>query len=373
MFFAVSSCIDRFYLEDVADNPQKMVINGAITNNCCEQVITVSYTSSTEYPVFKGISDCLIKVIDSKNNSFQFDEDLNNPGHYKRIIPEEYLVNGNSFQLVVETPEGKTYKSPFEEMLPSPPIDSIYSFLEHHETAKAGEYIDGLQFYLDFEASDYFGKYYHWIVEETYEYHSTWTIGGYSDPKRELPPDWANISRFVCYRTYDLDKIILLSTEGLVENKYKKAKLHFVDDHSQRLLYQYSILIKQRSIGKKEYLYWSELKKNNQETDGLYTKQPALPKGNILNEKDSTETVLGYFSVSSETSKRIIVKKIPELKFRDVGLCKGIPLGSPRPNMLIFLVDILTLEGKIESGYTTKECVDCTMHGGVLEKPSFFK
>jgi len=275
------------------------------------------------------------------------------------------LGTGNSFQWIVETPDGKTHKSSIEEMLPSPPIDSIYYSLEHHETASAGEYIDGLQFYLDFEASDYFGKYYRWIVEETYEYHSSFTISRYSDPKRELPPNWADISRFVCYRTYDLDKIILLSTEGLVQNKYKKAKLHFVDDHSQRLLYQYSILIKQRSIGNKEYLYWSELKKNNQETDGLYTKQPALPKGNILNEKDSTETVLGYFSVSSETSKRIIVGKVPELKFRDVGLCRAILLGSPIPSMLLFFVDILSSDGKIEAGYTTKECVDCTMHGGV--------
>jgi hypothetical protein len=370
---AVNSCIDRFYVEDYSDDPPKIVINGSIIQNSSEQVISISYTSSTEYPFFYGISNCSVEVVDSNYNSFRFYEDPLNPGQYKAIISQENLGIGNSFQLIVETPAGNLYKSSFETLMPSPPVDSIYYLLEHHETSTAGEYIDGLQFYIDFEAPDNYGNYYHWIVEETYEYHSTWNIGRYYDPYREITQSWADIPRFVCYRTYDLSNILLLSTEGLVENKYKKAKLQFVDDHSQRLLHNYSILIKQRSIGKEEYVYWSTIKKNNQETDGLYTKQPAMPKGNIYNENDPKELVLGYFSACSETYKRIVIERPPELKFKDVGLCDAQPLGGPLPKMLIFFVDGIGPDGKIVEGYTTRECVDCTVHGGVLEKPPFFK
>jgi hypothetical protein len=131
-------------------------------------------------------------------------------------------------------------------------------------------------------------------------------------------------------------------------------------------------LVKQWSLSKEAYLYWYNLKKNNQETGGLYTKQPAMPKGNLYNENDSSEIVLGYFTVSSETSKRIIVEKIPDFKFDDVGLCDANILNGPLPKKLIFFVDVLLPDGTTQKGYTYLDCVDCRMHGGVLNKPSFF-
>jgi hypothetical protein len=373
LLLTINSCIDRYYLDNIIDGSKKIVIDGAITDNCNEQIIRISYTSSTENPVFKNISNCVVKVVDLKNNTFEFKEDSNNPGNYKGIISEEYLIIGNKFQLNVLTPDKKTYKSSFEEMLPSPPVDSIYYYKEHHETAKVGEYVDGLQFYIDFNATSYFGKYYRWIVEETYEYHSTWPITTYYDPTGQDHSYLTDISRFVCYKTEKVDDINLLTTEGLTQNKYIKAKLHFVDDHSQRLMFNYSILVKQLSLSKQAYLYWSNMKKNNQETAGLFSKQPAMPKGNLYNENDSTEEVLGYFSVSSETSKRIIVEKVTDMEFSDVGFCDANVLNGPLPKKLIFFVEFLSSDGTTQKGYTFQECVDCTMHGGVLDKPTFFK
>jgi len=375
LLYTTSSCIDRYYLDNNDSDTKKFVVEGTITDNCDEQVIKISYTSSTENPSYDGASNCSVKVIDDNNHIFNFVEDVNNRGYYKGNILEETTSIGKKFQLIVDTPEGKTYKSSFEEMLPCPPVDSVYYIIEHKETETPGEIIDGLQFYIDFNATDYFGRYYRLIIEETYEYHSTWPKKDYIGIDDRYHDDPIDFSLFVCYKTEIDNELFLLSTEGLISNKYKKAKLHFVDDHTQRLLFNYSILVKQHSVSKEAYLYWANIKKNNQGTDGLYTKQPAVPKGNIFNVNDSSEVVLGYFSVSSETTKRIIIRDVPELRFNDVGFCHAVvPNGplpfEPRP---LYFVNAVLFDGSVTRGYTSPECIECTLLGGIVDKPTFFE
>jgi hypothetical protein len=373
--YTICSCIDRYYLDNVGNESQKLVIEGTITDGCNEQVIKISYTSSTENLKFNGASNCMVKIADDEKHLFNFEEDIKTPGNYKGTIPEEYTLSGNKFQLIVNTPDGKTYKSSFEEMLPCPPVDSVYYILEHRETESAGEIVDGLQFYIDFNASEYFGKYYRWILEETYEYHSTWPKKDYYGIDGRYHDDPIDFSQFFCYKTEIKNQIFLLSTEGLSSNMYKKAKLHFVDDHTQRLLFNYSLLVKQHSIDKKAYLYWDNIKKNNQETAGLFTKQPAMLKGNIYNENDSSEVVLGYFTVSSETTKRIVIKDVPELLFNDVGFCSPIIPNGPLPTdpRPLYFVNAVLFDGSVVRGYTSPECIECTLLGGTVNKPSFFE
>jgi hypothetical protein len=373
LLYTINSCIDRYYLDNNTDEAQKLVIEGTITDDCNEQVIKISYTSSTENPRFNGVSNCSVKIADNNNNFFEFEEDTSNQGYYVGTIPEEYLLTGKRFQLIVNTPNGNSYKSSVEEMLPCPPVDSIYYMVEHKQTDKSKEIIDGLQFYIDFNASSYFGKYYRWIVEETYEYHSTWPKKAYLDADGIYHNDPIDYSTFKCYKTKINNELFLLSTDGLALNKYKKAKLHFVDDHTQRLLFNYSILVKQHSLSKQAYLYWNNIEKNNQETAGLFTKQPGVPKGNMYNENDSSEVVLGYFSVSSETTKRIIIKDVPELRFRDVGFCSPIIIQGPLPGGPLYFVTAFLIDGTPVPGYTFPECVDCTLLGGIVDKPAFFE
>jgi len=370
---AFFSCIDRYYLDNTINESRKLVVEGTITDDCNKQVIKVSYTSSTENPSFNGASNCMVRIAAANEEVFHFEEDANNPGRYVGTIPENNLLPGNKFQLIVNTPEGKTYKSSYEEMLPCPPVDSIYYFLEHRQTENKGEIIDGLQFYIDFNASDYFGKYYRWIVEETYEYHSTWPKKKYLDVDglHDVPIDY---SLFVCYKTEVANELFMLSTEGLSSNRYKKAKLHFVDDHTQKLLFKYSLLVKQHSLSKQAFQYWSYIKNNNQETDGIYTKQPAMPRGNLKNESDTAEIVLGYFSVSSETTKRIIIEEVPELMFEDAGFCTPIMITPPLPiePRPMYFVTGFNLDGTPYDAYTFPECIDCTLLGGTVDKPTFF-
>ncbi|MBN2634630.1 MAG: DUF4249 domain-containing protein [Prolixibacteraceae bacterium] len=370
----LTGCIERYYLDDIIDFTPKLVVDATLVDTDEEQVITLSYSTSNEYPTFEGLANCHVFIIDEDGHIFYANHDHWNVGHYRYKIPEAYLLTGKKFQLVITTPDQKTYRSNFEELLPSPPVDSVYYLVEHHETNKVGKVIDGIQFYINFNASDYFGPYYRWVLEETYEYHSTWPIKDYLSEKgyHTGPIDYSN---FICYKTETINTIFLLSTRGLTQNSYQNAKLHFVDDYSQRLMFNYSLLVKQQSLSQHAYQYWENIRKNNQENNGLFNKQPALPKGNMYNVDDSTELVLGYFTVTSENTRRLIIEDVPELLFNNYHFCTANVIDGPLPMVppTLYFVKYTLFDGTLTTGYTFAECVDCTSLGGTVEKPSFFK
>lgn len=373
----LSGCVERYFIDENVDLTPKIVIEGTITDECKPQEIVISRSSSTNYPEFMPYSDCSVQVVDANGNLFEFVEDQTNRGHYICDIDEKYLLIGNKFKLTVITPENKHYESPFEEMLPCPEIDSLYYKVEHQPTAVEGKLIDGLQFYVDFKGSDYFGHYYRWVLDETYEYHSTWPIKTFIDENGRFHDDPIDFSKFVCYHSSTLNETLTLSTESLTQNSFEGAKLIFVDDHTQRLLYNYSLTVRQLSLSEKSYNYWEKLKKNNKSGGGLFTKQPAIIVGNLMNSSDSDESVLGYFGVSSVTTKQILVKKIEELSYSEIQQCTPFffkytltPM-DPRPLYTFYTTD--PFDGTWSYAWSAIECFDCTVLGGVVDKPSFFE
>lgn len=377
LILILTACVERYFIDDNIEVSPKIVISGSLTDECKPQEIVVSSSSSTHWPIFYPYSGCTVYVEDSNGNSFDFEEDGIQTGHYFCTIDEQYLLVGNKFKLTVETPEGQHYESPFEEMLPCPEIDSVYYKVEQQPTADPDVNIDGLQFYIDFSASDYFGPYYRWTLDEAYEYHSFWPIKNYIDENsRYVENTVPDYSRFVCYKTNHRDDILTLSTRALTENKFNGAKLIFVDDHTQRLMYNYRLLVRQLSLSEEDYYYWEKLKKNNKSDAGLFTKQPAMIVGNMYNVNDSLETVLGNFTVSSVTTKEVLIRGVKELSFDDIPYCTPFffkytltPL-EPRPLYMFYTLD--EMDNTWSLAWSAPECFDCTILGGVVEKPSYF-
>lgn len=371
-------CIEPYKVEDKISLQPRLVIDGTITDNCCDrQEIIISQTSSTEDLEFKPYSACEVRVNDNAGKSWSFAEDDSLPGHYYGYIDQESLIVGSRFQLLVVTPDGRQYRSTLETMQPCPPIDTIYHSYLQKPTTDPEKFITGHQFYTNFKASDYFGNYYRYVIIETYEYHSTWPKNDYIDENNIRINGRVDYSTFICYQTDTVDQITTLSTEAFSSNEYEGFKLHFVDNHSQRLMWHYSALLKLQSLNQNAYEYWEKLKQNNKSEGGLFTKQPALIRGNMRNVTDSTEIVLGYFSVVSESTKRIVLGRVNDLTYYQVGLCKAhiIENGAlfpdePRP---LYLLNAWNSEGEIRPAWAEIECFDCTLLGGVLEEPEFFK
>lgn len=369
------ACIDRYYLDSETDFQGKLVIDGTITDEDGWQQIVVSRSTPPDLPRFSPVSECDVFVEDDQGNRFDFYEGPK-PGHYVGEIDQANLEVGARFRLSVTTPEGELYLSTFEEMLACPPIESVYYELETKGTYERGTDENGLQFYLDFNGNENDSKFFRWKLEETYEYHSTWPITRYLDYDG-FHEGGTDYSFYVCYQTENIDEVYTLSTEGFSHNSYSRYPLHFVNDHTQRLMYQYSLLVKQLSVSESAYYYWDNLRKNNQEAVDLFGKQPANAISNIRNVTDSSEVVLGYFGVSSVSTRRITVLDVPELSFSEVEYCTPIPPSEevppypyePRPLYLV-----LTKDANFNQvwGFAASECFICTLKGGTTEKPVYW-
>lgn len=375
IFIFSSACIDRYYLDSEANFEGKLVIDGTITDEDGVQKIVISRSSSPEFPQFFPVLGCAVFVEDDQGNQFHFNKG-SEPGHYQKEMDEANMAVGTKFRLSVTTPEGEQYLSTFEEMLACPPIESVYYGLETKGTYERGTDEDGLQFYLDFNGSENDSKFFRWKLEETYEYHSTWPITRYLDYDG-FHEGGTDFSFYVCYQTENIDVVFTLSTEGFSQNSYSRYPLHFVNDHTQRLMYQYSLVVKQLSLSESAYYYWDNMRKNNQEAVDLFGKQPANAISNIRNVADSSEIVLGYFGVSSVSTRRITVLDVPDLSFSEVPYCAAIPPSEepppypyePRPLYLV-----LTKDANYNQvwGFAPSECFICTMKGGTTEKPVYW-
>ena len=374
MTMLFSSCIERYFPEATGGFKPRIVINGTLNSENGEQEVVISESTSPENPKFVPLSGCTVTVEDDQGDSFPFIESAEDPGHYRATINGYYVAIGWRYRLSVKTPQGKQYVSSFEKMLACPDVDSVYYELASKPTSDPDVDENGLQFYLDFKADDSYGHYFRWEVIETYEYHSTFPLERWTDDEGYhdlIVPDSSN---FFCYKTANVGSIFLLSTKGFTENRYNRYKLHFVNDRTQRLLHQYSLLVKQYSISKDAYNYWLNLKENNQESINLFTKQPANVKGNIYNVNDTTDRALGYFGVTAGRSKRIMIKSVEGLSFDQVPYCKVRPLQGPvLPDQLpLYFASYYNEVGERVSGVTNPDCIFCQMHGGTTEKPPYW-
>ena len=252
----LTGCIDRYYYETQSEFIPKMVIEGAINNNRIEQEIIVSNSVSPDSSGFVPVRGCEVIVTNQNRDIYAFSESENRPGVYTGVIDKAALEAGNKFMLRVVNPHGDIYESNFEEMPATPPIDSIAYHYEKRETA---EYIfpeEGLQFTMDVNAENEHGRYFRWECIETFEYHSTWPIKEFIDESgrwQNVPIDY---SLFTCYKTQKINDIYILSTQGFSENSFDGFPLCFVNDHTQKLMHNYSLLVKQYSISAGEYTFW---------------------------------------------------------------------------------------------------------------------
>lgn len=370
----ISSCIDKYNFAGSGSGfVPRIVIQGIITADEGDQQVVVSKSSPPDSPAFSPVSGCTVFIEDEHGNQIPFPESAK-PGYYTGRFEGENVIVGSRYRLSVKTPDGKQMQSKFETLMPCPDVDSVYTELQSKPTSDPQITEDGLQFYVNLKAGQGYGNYFRWQLVETYEFHSTWPLDtwlgwdGYHDL---VSPDY---SHYVCYETDTIGDIFVLSTLGFTANDYNRFKLHFVNDHMQRLQHKYSLLVKQYAITGDAYNYWLNLKKNNQEAMNLFGRQPSNVKGNIYNVNDTTEQALGYFSVSTVRAKRIMLSEVKGLSFSQVFRCHALVISGPLPpdeRPLYFVTDY-DATGTRYIGLANPECIFCEMNGGTTLKPAYW-
>jgi hypothetical protein len=355
-------CVDPYY-PDINDALQSIVIQGTLTDKEGYHYIRVSRSVPYNTPKNVPLEGCSVEIIDNAENIIHFYE--SEPGLYEQWIDQEYLKTGKQYKLRVTTSDA-VYESKYETMLPCPPVQNVYYEIKEKGTADPDYPIYGIQFFTDLVVPDGYARNYRWELEETWEYHAEYLIFNYYDGTDFYQLDYGTDSLYYCWSSESIHEIYTGTINHITEDSLYRIPLRYVSNETDRLKVKYSLLIKQYSLNDTAYEYWNKLKKQSQETGGLYETQPQQVRGNISNINDDNEIVLGFFNVSGLSEKRIFVSERFHFFPPSYECVPWDPfLGIPKTPVPIYFTQDWLL--------ANRECFNCTLRGGTIYKPDFWE
>ena len=286
----VAGCISQF-LPEVDEKTNMLVVEGMVTDRNRAYKIKISRSLPLGKPLVpKPVKGCEATIIDENGTVYSL----------KEVVAGTYITDSTKFigrvgsEYTLKINSGSlTYVSSSMEMVPVPPIDSLYYKKELiSESNEWGKPEEGCRIYLN--TYDPFNKcfFYRWDFSETWEFNLHY------DVKNQF-----------CWITQNSGRIIIKNTMEYDQSRVTKFPLHFISNNTDMLSVKYSILVTQYSLNGDEFNYWEELQNVTENVGGLYDVFPMLIPSNIYNIDDPEETVLGYFSVSAVTQKRIFIKE----------------------------------------------------------------
>ena len=369
------SCEEKYWPE--LDNKYEglLVVDGMITNKPGPYTINLSLSTTVQLSKYIPLSGYELKITDDSGQEETLTE--NKAGEYSTSLSGIQGVIGKKYQLTINAPDGRTYKSEFEELTIPTGIESVYAEVEYREDLNYYHDLAGYQFYLDTYNAENDSNYYLWQLEATYKYRSDFLIRFIFDHFTLSPfpkPD----SLQICWKTDKIQEIFIYNTLDLSEPKITRLPLNYVTTEARELSIRYSLLVKQFSITEKAYDFWNSVKEQNVEQGALYTKQPYQIRGNLFNTENPDEPVLGYFLVAGVSEKRIYVERpqSPVLMYYPVCVITDADLerfgfiywtdGTTWP---LYVTE--TAEGV--RALTHQACVDCRFKGGTIEKPDYWE
>jgi hypothetical protein len=300
--FSLFTCIDP-YNPKLEGSYSLLVVDGLITDANTSYTVILSRTFQEVTAIPEKVAGARVSITDDAGSeaSLYF---VGN-GKYKTDSTQFRAMVGKSYILHVQTADGEEYESESSLMLPVPDIESV-SYEKDQELVNNGSEInDGLRIFVNTEGNAE-SQYYRWSFEETWKFKIPF-------PKRF---EYININTIVpvknvreyCWKTHKSDGISIYHEMSGSNSTVRKIPVNFIaSSRSDRLMSEYSILVKQYSVSGKEYEFWNNLKQINDRAGDIFASQPYTVAGNMHNIKNPDEKVLGYFQVSAVKEKRLFI------------------------------------------------------------------
>ncbi len=299
--FITNGCIEEIDFETLTFE-RVLVVEALITNELKFQEISLSRTFKFEDNGASPETNASVSVVDNLQNSYIFIEIF--PGKY--VSSQEFQAQPNiEYQLIINTSDGKTYNSKPTPLTQVTPISDVYA-----ERTTDSFNNDGMAIYVDSYDSTGNSKYYRYEYEETYKITAPYwvpndfVILSYSPPFR-YTFETKSSEQLTCYNTSYSNEIIQKETNDLAEDRVTKFRVRFIPQTNPIISTRYSILVKQYVQSIDAFTYFKTLNKLSQSNNIFSQNQPGFFTGNISSVTDSNEKVLGFFEVSSVSSKRM--------------------------------------------------------------------
>jgi hypothetical protein len=360
----INSCITPF-IPEITEQKELLVVQGLITDQ--PETYTIKLSKSLAFgknTVFDPVTGCSVQISDDLGHSYSLNE--SSPGTYITDSTIFKGETGRTYTLDIFENNGYGfihYKSYPAKMKPVPPIDSIYyekTVIKEKTASSPG--INGCRIYLDTHDQKDSCKFYRWDFSET------WKL-------RLLFP----VPNMICWISDNSDTINIKSTAAFGEARIIRHQVNYISNLTDRLKTEYSILVNQYSMNEDEYNYWEKVQNLTSQVGGLSDIVPSSIPSNIISIDNPGEPVLGYFSVSAKSSRRIFIKDefagiidpyrncITDTVYGD-GNIKNLDIS------VWVLIDILAGgfgSPRMRVLTDTKGCADCTVRG-TNKKPDFW-
>lgn len=364
--FKINSCTEPYIPEVVASNNNYLVVDGFINSGGDSIKIRLSRTTNLGDTI-KDVPELSAGVtIEAENGTNYALTSLGN-GQYGSL-PITFNP-GIKYKLRISTAGGGLYESEFVQVKPTPAIDSVSWVRDSGIT-------------ISVNARDLTNntRYYRWAYEETWQYRSYYE-SLYKFDYLTNQVNFRNSSEMIydCWSTDGSKDIIIGTTSNLSQDIVSNQRLVIIPKGSDKISVKYSILVKQYALTKEAFEYWQILKKNAKDLGSIFGNQPSTLTGNVKCISNPSEPVIGFVSISSESSKRIFINKG---EVSDWGSssnyesqCKAkIP---PPDSISYYLQTDRTLDiayAITGGGYALAKnvCIDCRLNGGTTQKPSFW-
>ena len=357
----LNGCIVQF-IPETGEDQDLLVVEGLITDQPGPNTIRLSKSLPLGVKnAAKPLEGCIVTISDDLGNYYSLNETVagtyvTNPTNFQGIIGRWYTLHINTST----DNNNLNYQSFPMEMKPVPPIDSI--FYEKEVIKESDEFspaVEVCQIYLNTHDPENSCKFYRWEYSETWEF--------------RLPFPVLNNT---CWISNNSDKINIKTTAAFKEDRINRYPLNYISNLTDRLRVKYSILVNQYSLNEDEYVYWEKLQNIAEQVGGLYDITPALIPSNIWCVEDPNEKVLGYFSVSANSSKRIFIKDNFSGVINLYNQCIGDTIfdRGPIPNLNTscwVLIDHSFPPPFYKVITFSKGCADCSVRGTTIEPVSW--
>lgn len=346
-----------------------LVIDGSLLNSPDSPSIitlsrTVKLTDSTQaiYPE----TGATVSADDNAGGTFAFFE--TSGGKYQS--PPLSLNPTAMYRLKITASTGDQYESDFVEMKQTPPIDSV-----------TWQQQNDVMISVNTHDPSNNTRYYRWDFIETWQNRAQLESElGVENGLIYYVVDRPYDQKYNCWSTDYSTDILIGTSVALNDDVINMAPIATVLQNSVKINIRYSILVKQYAITEKAYQYFQILKKNTENLGSIFDAQPTQLIGNMHSVKNPSEIVIGYFTASSVTQKRIFINKddVTDWNYIYTGQsCDMITIDQNPTNYLLYTYPDTEYTAYYFSGMTGLElnrvsCLDCTVQGGTNHKPSYW-
>lgn len=360
-----AACVEPYYPPAGSGLGNQLVVNGFINATTSNATVSLSravaLSEAVVSPPEKGAT---VTITGSNGDVIPLDE-----GKAGVYSASNLSIDLNSqYKLKIVTSSGVSYSSNDIDIENAPSLDSI-SWRPKEE---------GVDFFVSGHDPEGDTRFYRWTFTETWQYN----VQRLSEYKKV--DGWIPVMRdpsefvFDCWQSVESQNILVTSTNHLQEDIVSMFPINFVKKGSRRFSRFYRIVVRQQAISQEEFEYWEMMKKTTENLGGLFDPLPTQVIGNLHNDNDPDEYVLGHFGGGTVVEKTLFIKflELPGyLRVVDSWDFQCAPRG-------LFLDELHTIQfnevyiktfgapGQVDGYLTDLDlCADCRSLGGDNKRP----